>query len=478
MNKDTFEDEEELSTLASDYAKLSHYQVLGVEKTATDEEIKRAYFSMVRKFQPGTNPQKFKEIRNAYETLNDKEKRAEYDAIGEMPDVAAPLFNKAMMFYKQGKYKQAAELYETILESHPELNKVQEEYAKTLSAENKDGKKTEVWEELCRRNPSNANYAKELAKCYLSRGWHKKANDEVNRSLAIDPLCLGAWVIAVNCIVMKMKTAYNPGEVIDELRTTLKKAIETVKDVKEKEWDKIFLYANAFAMSTGEDQNITACYLEEIANIISRNGKPAHMDGMESLTLILDCATDSYLACYYNEIKKIADQLPDLTADKTPRHPIMVSIDGIRKYAGIEHIEKKGFSEVFADMFKLLVSSFGDEDFEVDAEDKIELAAMEFEILNDKSTYDPQLRRLRVEFPELYALHSDFFNQALRTNDPEKMIYQRAKIIRKYKTKAGYYDEHPEYASEEPIRRTEPKLGRNDPCPCGSGKKYKKCCGK
>ena len=28
-----------------------------------------------------------------------------------------------------------------------------------------------------------------------------------------------------------------------------------------------------------------------------------------------------------------------------------------------------------------------------------------------------------------------------------------------------------------PIRRDAPKVGRNDPCPCGSGKKYKKCCG-
>jgi preprotein translocase subunit SecA len=26
--------------------------------------------------------------------------------------------------------------------------------------------------------------------------------------------------------------------------------------------------------------------------------------------------------------------------------------------------------------------------------------------------------------------------------------------------------------------RTGPKVGRNDPCPCGSGKKYKQCCGK
>jgi uncharacterized protein YecA (UPF0149 family) len=30
----------------------------------------------------------------------------------------------------------------------------------------------------------------------------------------------------------------------------------------------------------------------------------------------------------------------------------------------------------------------------------------------------------------------------------------------------------------EPYRREEPKVGRNDPCPCGSGKKFKKCHGK
>ena len=35
-----------------------------------------------------------------------------------------------------------------------------------------------------------------------------------------------------------------------------------------------------------------------------------------------------------------------------------------------------------------------------------------------------------------------------------------------------------EPAKPEPVRREEPKIGRNDPCTCGSGKKYKKCCGK
>ena len=35
----------------------------------------------------------------------------------------------------------------------------------------------------------------------------------------------------------------------------------------------------------------------------------------------------------------------------------------------------------------------------------------------------------------------------------------------------------PAVASRGPVRREAPKVGRNDPCPCGSGQKYKKCCG-
>ena len=42
----------------------------------------------------------------------------------------------------------------------------------------------------------------------------------------------------------------------------------------------------------------------------------------------------------------------------------------------------------------------------------------------------------------------------------------------------GWKFEDGELVGETPIVREQPKVGRNDPCPCGSGKKYKKCCGK
>lgn len=41
-----------------------------------------------------------------------------------------------------------------------------------------------------------------------------------------------------------------------------------------------------------------------------------------------------------------------------------------------------------------------------------------------------------------------------------------------------WYYKDGEMIKQQPVRRDTPKVGRNEPCPCGSGKKYKKCCGK
>jgi molecular chaperone DnaJ len=64
------------------------YKVLGVSKKASDEEIKKAYRKLARKYHPDRNPddpvaeEKFKEISAAHDTLADPEKRKEYDAGG------------------------------------------------------------------------------------------------------------------------------------------------------------------------------------------------------------------------------------------------------------------------------------------------------------------------------------------------------------------------------------------------------------
>jgi curved DNA-binding protein len=65
-----------------------YYQVLGVDRDADEQEIKRAYRKLALKYHPDKNPddqsaeERFKEINEAYEVLGDPEKRAKYDQLG------------------------------------------------------------------------------------------------------------------------------------------------------------------------------------------------------------------------------------------------------------------------------------------------------------------------------------------------------------------------------------------------------------
>ncbi|MGC8554123.1 MAG: DnaJ C-terminal domain-containing protein [Candidatus Acidulodesulfobacterium sp.] len=65
-----------------------YYKILGIDKTAAGEEIKKAYRKLARKYHPDVNPNdktaesKFKEIQEAYDILKDEKKRKEYDELG------------------------------------------------------------------------------------------------------------------------------------------------------------------------------------------------------------------------------------------------------------------------------------------------------------------------------------------------------------------------------------------------------------
>ena len=68
---------------------IDYYKILGIDKSASDKDIKKAYRKLARKYHPDLNPndntaeKKFKEVNEANEVLSNSENRKKYDQYGE-----------------------------------------------------------------------------------------------------------------------------------------------------------------------------------------------------------------------------------------------------------------------------------------------------------------------------------------------------------------------------------------------------------
>jgi SEC-C motif-containing protein len=79
-----------------------------------------------------------------------------------------------------------------------------------------------------------------------------------------------------------------------------------------------------------------------------------------------------------------------------------------------------------------------------------------------------------VEFTATYAFEDETYEQhevsQFRKEDNGQWLYVEGESHTHHEGESHHHHSH------APVVRTEAKVGRNDPCPCGSGKKYKKCC--
>ena len=449
--------------------KKSYYEILEIDKNADERQVKSAYFRLVRKYPPDRSPEEFKLIRAAYETLCDSKKRAEYDRTDGLPGEVAYLYNQVQVARREKRDADALNLLKLATKVYPDISLMKYELAREYESRDQTGNAIKAWEDLCELEPSNALYAWELAHSYRLRGWRRKAIDTLERTLALDPCSTFAWMDLIECHI--------DGEDDDLARDVADRAFAAAKEVRR---GSLELYGYIFDRYTrDEDEDAAEACLKAIVEMLESGAEFSEEEYRDALDRIVYHTLTSSLL---EKLAPLLWRLSDLSPIDYPR--LRSDLETIRIDAETAILKSDKYPETICNLIRNVIKGCDCKDCENNR------TTYEASILYDLQGYRPHLLRLKAEQPGFYASHSAFFDEVLTTHYRERLLNARMrKFYRQeftpYITKADGtvikdIDQVPpekKVIESGTYRRETPKIGRNDPCPCGSGKKYKKCCG-
>ncbi len=95
------------------------YSVLGVSEDAEPQDIKRAYYALVRLHPPEKDPEGFRRIKEAYDTLSSAEARADYDATRHYGDEIEALMDEGRELMESEDWSEAARCFKKVVALMP-----------------------------------------------------------------------------------------------------------------------------------------------------------------------------------------------------------------------------------------------------------------------------------------------------------------------------------------------------------------------
>jgi curved DNA-binding protein CbpA len=434
----------------------SYYEILGIEQDADVNQIKRAYFKLVREYPPERFPKEFKQLREAYDVLMDEELREEYDRGSDLPSDIKAIFDDAKKLRKAGLPDKALENIRVLQRLYPEEPLLKAELAYSYECVDKYGKAIEIWKELYEKKPNSAEYSLNLATSYHNRGWNKKAAEQFKITTEIDPGCSKAWEGLINY--------YGESREINKAHEICNEALVALS---ERNNENVIILTVAISGCLKDNDKETAIgHLKRIGELLRSGTKCNKNESEKMFTTLFGVA--KFMGYYFMApyLKDFADFIPDLDGE------LKEKIYELEILAELEALEEEGVPQLFIDLFENLQEGCDCDECTSD------ITAIESSILMDLDGYRSHILRLKTKHPVLYQMHAAFFKEATMSSNPDKLLYYRLKEL----AKKGFT---PDFTPadgrstqvSETVRRESAKVGRNDPCPCGSGKKYKKCCG-
>ncbi|WP_298836681.1 tetratricopeptide repeat protein [Clostridium sp.] len=454
-----------------------YYDILEVTSKDSKEDIKRAYFKLVRKYPPDRFEAEFMRIREAYETLSNEETRKQYDSINNLGSIMKEEYSLARTYLEEGDLNKAIKILEKMAKADSNMLIVKALLGEAYLKNNNSGKALKVYEELTSVEPKNAAFAGYLANAYLNRGWQKKAIIAYDRAIGLDSDNISLW--------LGLSGAHVINNEYHDARNVLEKALGIVKDIDTSTtiYIKLIMIDINFGMFFLIHKS-----LDKLAELAINNDEVK-----DNVAWTLSHIADYLMQMGREEdarklIEKAAEILPkDKEILKTEKE-IVNYTSYTDEFQKLEKNKKIKHEVAAIIAFEVLTNNMLGM---YDEEEKEAMAYFQKSMVLDYyDNYKTSIKKLEKDYPKLYALESEFFNKLTSNIERKKMQDEYKKQLPKYgPILEKFFDEEDEdeeydedgrgdYEPQEPIVREEPKIGRNDPCPCGSGKKYKKCCGK
>lgn len=438
----------------------NYYEILGIASQAATIDIKKAYFAAVRKYPPERFPEEFKKIREAYDTLSDPESRAEYDTNLESEGFGQ-YYQQADQAYEEGRYVEAIALLKKALELLPGNRIARNLIGLCLLEQEEYDKAAAFYKKLVYDFRENAVYRYYLGEALLGKGAYKQALEAFENALRLDRGHVQSWIQVGFCYF----ALHNYEKARQVLENGIRECGENVSfymklifvDVSQKDMDKLLDDIDRLEILARKDQEMkenVAWYLAEIAERLMQEMPDVAAELLEKAKKL--SPHEKEIKTMYKDASKIRKLQEPL--DRLKKDP--------RVHPWIKDIAKgaiRGFDDPLTEM---------------------ELSICERLLLRDPANVLSSVEHLKFEYPEIFKEQKKFFQKIL--DNPRGAKVDERELLSDMKALdilTGRISEHDSTSLEDvyipPMQRINTvSVGRNDPCPCGSGKKYKKCCGK
>ncbi len=455
-----------------------YYKILGLKPGASQLEIKKAYFKLIRQHSPESDPEQFQKIREAYEQLKNAGETSEGPAF---PPFAEPWAEKVLeqieQYRRAGNDEKYRDACEEAFRMFPEELRF---LYMTVIAQRKcgnTGKAVKNAEKLVSKDPKNKWFQMELAISYMERGYTQKAYFACEKAYEMGCRNLDFVLLyAMEC------DEYGQSD----------RGVEILLEVirREKKWSReeipelVQCYIGLFKMNRDAEKSYFGDIIDRFCQAFEQYSIYMKEYILEIIMLLTYASLDDRNGAEESvKAQEIFAMLRKQCSTEDERYMIDTALAEVI-YLRIIHDQRIGDT-----LARAYEAYYNLDDMEPQLR-KYALTDVQLCMVEERQEILSQVEIIRQDYPDYYEKLYDF----IRKLESEKNLdYLKSSLLKTYNRLeqecggGGYYEKYPQEkikqqgvlisdGMDQPYVRDSKKIGRNDPCPCGSGKKYKHCC--